>query len=501
MRTGEDSLPEGTNHKFMHSHVVLAACRQQQSAQECLSAAGEPRGFFTDGLIKQLRRVGPNRITYADLVDLLPTLPHQNPQCEGANTERCIFDVEGPAQTYTLAVNEDGTMEVDAGTVHGVVVGTQFALNADQEDADRILVAASVSVDSSALIPVAPGRARVFPDGGRIVVADWHKDAAMMSVYIRTSEDPPLAAADASAHSHGRTSFLVVDSRDSADLAVARTEKDEFALTRLDAKLSRYELLDVRLPASTANLPTVLDAIAHFNYFLAKRPAHDALALSDVRLEMYNLRGEYGARVPNMEQGNLVDAGGEVRFRLDTQEKYGFAICNYSRRDLFAYLFYFDPASYSIDVRSRCIGPLSLALILMLVYAPTGMVPPRIHLPLPAPPQAQQPHRRAHAPHSRVRPRRRVRLPVRRPRGRALRHGLPQALHLDRVPRPAVHRAARGGGRRVRRRAGGEGAPVGGHRRGGGDVGRAGRRGDHVYGGRAAGRRAAPAVAVVISFH
>jgi hypothetical protein len=32
-------------------------------------------------------------------------------------------------------------------------------------------------------------------------------------------------------------------------------------------------------------------------------------------------------------------------------------------------------------------------------------------------------------------------------------------------------------------------------------VGRAGRRGDHVYGGRAAGRRAAPAVAVVISFH
>ncbi|KAJ7879014.1 caspase domain-containing protein [Mycena olivaceomarginata] len=349
VRTGEDSLPEGTNHKFMHSHVVLAACRQQQSAQECLSAAGEPRGFFTNGLIKQLRRVGPNRITYADLVDLLPTLPHQNPQCEGANTERCIFDVEGPAQTYTLAVNEDGTMEVDAGTVHGVVVGTQFALNADQEDADRILVAASVSVDSSALIPVAPGRARVFPDGGRIVVADWHKDAAMMSVYIRTSEDPPLAAADASAHSHGRTSFLVVDSPDSADLAVARTEKDEFALTRLDAKLSRYELLDVRLPASTANLPTVLDAIAHFNYFLAKRPAHDALALSDVRLEMYNLRGEYGARVPNMEQGNLVDAGGEVRFRLDTQEKYGFAICNYSRRDLFAYLFYFDPASYSID--------------------------------------------------------------------------------------------------------------------------------------------------------
>ncbi|KAF7337827.1 hypothetical protein MVEN_02005600 [Mycena venus] len=355
-RSASASLPEGTLHKFMHSHVLLAACRQQQRARECLSAAGEPCGFFTDGLIKQLRRIGPNRITYADLIELLPTLPDQNPQCEGANKDRYIFDVEGPAQDsrlYALSVKGDGSMEVDAGSLHGVVVGTQFSLKVDQ-DPDRVLVAVSVNLDSSVLVPIVQDRALAFQDGARLVVSDWKNDAAMMKVFIRPGGNPPLAISDVfSTHSHSqrmRTNFLVVDSLDSADLAVRRSAEDDFFLSRLDAKLSRYALPDVHLSVPTTNLPAVLDAIAHFNFFLGKHPragqhsnSQALFAPGEVTLEMYNLRGEFGARVPNMELGNLVSADNEVRFKLDTQEKYGFAICNYSERDLFAYLFLFRP--------------------------------------------------------------------------------------------------------------------------------------------------------------
>ncbi|KAJ6499183.1 hypothetical protein C8R45DRAFT_106796 [Mycena sanguinolenta] len=202
---------------------------------------------------------------------------------------------------------------------------------------------------SSALISAVPEQASTSPDGALHTVAD---DAAMMKVYVHTSENPPLAITDVSAI--GETNFLVVDSIDSADIAIRRSGDDEILLSRLDGKLSRYELPDVRLSVSTTKLPSVLDAIAHFHYFLNKRPEHgqrsDGLvAHGEVRLEMYNLHGEYGARVPNMDLGNLVSAENEVRFRLDTQEKYGFAVCNYSERDLFPYLFYFDPASYSID--------------------------------------------------------------------------------------------------------------------------------------------------------
>ncbi|KAJ7138012.1 peptidase C14, caspase domain-containing protein [Mycena epipterygia] len=78
----------------MNSHVLLAACREQEKAYEATSDAGKPCGFFTDSLVKQLREIEPNRVTYAELVGRLPTLYDQNPQCEGTNKDRFLFDVE-----------------------------------------------------------------------------------------------------------------------------------------------------------------------------------------------------------------------------------------------------------------------------------------------------------------------------------------------------------------------------------------------------------------------
>ncbi|KAK7038276.1 caspase domain-containing protein, partial [Favolaschia claudopus] len=350
-------LPTGTSHNFMDSHVLLAACRKEQRARECLAATGEVCGFFTNGLIKQLRRVGPNQITYTDLIDLLPTLPDQNPQCEGGMKGRYLFGVEGPARelrTYTLTV-KDGAMTVNAGSIHGVVIGTQFTIKADDsEEASHgriILIAESVNMDSSVLVPMAPELAwEGVHDKARLVVADWNNDAAVMKVYIYTSRNPSLAVSDVYRDGNG-SNFLVVDSEEIADLTLERTIDGAFALTRLDAKLSHYGLPEVRLTAPTAQLHLVLESVAHFNYFLNKRPWHGNPLIENgaVQLEMYSLLGEYGSRVPDMGQGNLVGAENQVYFELDPQGRYGFAICNYSDRDLFPYLFYFDPASYSID--------------------------------------------------------------------------------------------------------------------------------------------------------
>lgn len=357
-RSAQVSLPPGVSYKFMHSHVLLAACRQQQRARECISAAGEPCGFFTNSLITLLRRIKPNRITYADLLDLLPTLPDQNPQCEGANQHRYMFEIDGPSRdvrNFTLAVKEDEadgtrtrTLKVDAESLHGVVVGTQFAVGASSRP-DRVLVAESVDLDSSALIPIVPTKddGGTFPDGARLVVSDWKNDAAMMKVYVHTSDSPPLAASDLSTLGL-RRSFLVADSLEDADLAVRRASEHEYSLTRLDATIPRYAAAEVHL-GPIHELPCALDAIAHFNYFLGKHNGREPF-VDEVRLEMYQLRGDFGARVPNEEVGNLV-VNNEVRFQLDTQGKYGFAICNSSKYDLFPYLFYFDPATYSIDVR------------------------------------------------------------------------------------------------------------------------------------------------------
>ncbi|KAJ7766611.1 hypothetical protein B0H16DRAFT_368372 [Mycena metata] len=351
-RPAQVSLPPGISHNFMDSHVLLAACRERQRARECLSVAGEPCGFFTDSLVKALRTLGPNRITYTDLVDLLPTLPDQHPRCEGENKHRFLFEGEGGGvheqRVYTLKVKDDDVVEANAGSVDGVVVGTQFHLEAD---ASCLLVAESVNLDSSVLIPTSA--AADIRHGARVVVSHWKNDAAVMKVYVHTSENPPLAVSDVAVPDGLGADFLVVDSLEAADLAIRRSGDDEFTLTRLDAKIPRYTAPTVALAMSLDILPAAVDSVAHFNYFLGKQNGRGTNNLfasrsDNVRLEMYRLDGEYGARVPNSAVGNLI-IDNEARFRLELDAKYGFAIVNESAHDLFPYLFYFDPATYSID--------------------------------------------------------------------------------------------------------------------------------------------------------
>ncbi|KAJ7154179.1 caspase domain-containing protein, partial [Mycena filopes] len=350
--TGTVGLPPGLG---QDSHVLLTACRPQQRARECLSASGDPCGFFTDSLVQTLRTLGLNRISYADLVDILPTLPHQHPQCDGENKHRFLFEGDGGAvserRAYTLRVKDDEVIEVKAGSAQGVVVGTQFVLEADT---DCLLVAESVTRDSAVLIPTSAAAADSILHGARVLLSAWKSDAAVMKVYVHTSEDPPLAVSDVAVPDGLGTDFLVVDALEAADLAIRRTGDEEFTLTRLDAWIPRYAAPDVALGVSFDRLPAAVDSVAHFNHFLGKHNgsgrAGDLCATGNdgVRLEMYQLDGEYGARVPNSAVGNLI-VDNEARFPLEADGKYGFAIVNESAHDLFPYLFYFDPATYSID--------------------------------------------------------------------------------------------------------------------------------------------------------
>jgi hypothetical protein len=338
----------------MESHVLLAACRQRQQAREGLSAAGVPCGFFTDSLIKQLRAVGPNRITYSDLVELLPTLPDQTPQCEGTNKDRFIFDAASPPQDpkrFALTLDDNGDFVVRTGSIHGVVVGTQFVVvgNTPDEEASCVFVAESVGLDSSILIPLAPKADLVFPPETQVTVSDWNNEAMRMKVFVRVGDEPPFAKSDVSLE-HMGTQFLVVDTIESANIIVARDAEDVFSIGHLDGKIPRYFPQGIRLNVGVHDLPSALDAVANFNYFLVKHNGSAPFG-KEVALEMYSLSGEQGYRIPDQKVGNMV-VENEVQFRLDRNAKYGFAIANHSKYDLFPYLFYFDPATYNIGVRS-----------------------------------------------------------------------------------------------------------------------------------------------------
>ena len=57
------------------SHVLLAACRETETAFERNERGGKERGFFTLELLRALRMVNPDKITYQDLIQRIPTIP------------------------------------------------------------------------------------------------------------------------------------------------------------------------------------------------------------------------------------------------------------------------------------------------------------------------------------------------------------------------------------------------------------------------------------------
>jgi hypothetical protein len=86
------AIPAGFLGQTMSSHVFLAACRHDEVAFEDPSAGNRVRGAFTRNLLNILYRERDlTRITYSALIDMLPLLKHQHPQCNGKNRSRTLF--------------------------------------------------------------------------------------------------------------------------------------------------------------------------------------------------------------------------------------------------------------------------------------------------------------------------------------------------------------------------------------------------------------------------
>ncbi len=68
-RTRATKVSTGFLYTGLRSHVLLAACAPQEKARE-----DNGRGAFTQALLKTLRSLGTERLSYSDLVARLPRL-------------------------------------------------------------------------------------------------------------------------------------------------------------------------------------------------------------------------------------------------------------------------------------------------------------------------------------------------------------------------------------------------------------------------------------------
>jgi hypothetical protein len=342
------------------SFVLLAACREDETAREVQYANGTTRGRFSDSLIKCLRRIPLEKITYAELLDRLPPWSGQTPHCGGVDRDKLLFRKNYPAtgaralplKKHTVADPQNHILQsflVEIGSVAGVVPATEFTVKSADNTVVCTLVAHSVEIHQTVLVTPDKTPATI-PDGARAVVSDWNNDAMVLHVCV--ADDFPHTHAlfpttEITRQPQGRK--FVRAAADKADVMLCAEGEDIVIEHRTGALMETGTV--TRLPrsqvSSIAHLPKILDGIAHFNYFLERH--HGSAPLEGVALEMYRLTGEWPGYKPDTTIGNLVKLH-EARFSLERSAKYGYIFRNNTDEDLFPYLFYFDPDDYTITV-------------------------------------------------------------------------------------------------------------------------------------------------------
>ncbi|KAJ7906975.1 hypothetical protein B0H13DRAFT_2273908 [Mycena leptocephala] len=339
-----------------HSHVLLAACHQNGAAYE---TSFKPfHGHFTKNLVTELRRTMLEDITYVDLIDDLPVFSRQVPHCGGANSNRLVFRTEYPANgRRTIALTEQPLSGPDTlnrksrsflismGIVEGIRPGTEFYVRAPNNNLLCTLTAQTVDIHQ-AVLASEDGSLLDIPKGSRAVIKKWKNDDMLLRIYTPDLSEsdlfPPIDVG--SPHNYVQT-----DSRETANI-VLKTEEEEYVVESLTGPMTECAR-ELRFPLDVAkplHLPSVLNSISHFYYFLERE--NGSSVFPEISLAMHRLQGQFPNREPDPSagiNGNLVVAG-EVKISSEEDVKYGFTMRNTSDVDLFPYLFHFNPLTYTI---------------------------------------------------------------------------------------------------------------------------------------------------------
>ncbi|KAJ7905987.1 caspase domain-containing protein [Mycena leptocephala] len=332
------------------SHVLLAACRADETAREEKVRDGKYYGRFTRGLVSLLRETPLGSATCAELLSQIK-VKGQTPYCGGARSNRLIWNGNYPAPgrrsvllTPSKSASSLELFRVEMGTVEGVLPGTEFSAYDRKNDYLCTFTAQSVRVGETILVwkPEKDQPPVDIPPWSRAVVSYWKSSPMLVHApadFLHTNVLFPTTS------TVRPPNFVPAPSVEEAHIVV-RSDDDEIVIEpRTSTVLAGLPKPRLAL-GDPAHLPHAIDGIAHFSYFLGC--ANEANRLEGVELEMYRLRGEYPCCTPDLQVGNLIKDG-VVGLTSEVGTQYGFTIRNTSEGDLFPYLLYFDPETYTIQ--------------------------------------------------------------------------------------------------------------------------------------------------------
>ncbi|KAG6808941.1 hypothetical protein H0H92_002294 [Tricholoma furcatifolium] len=354
------------------SHVLLAACKQGQSAMEI-----DGRGAFTVALISLLQQKGIE-LTYKDIIARLPDLPMQNPQCEGINQDRMLFtsktnDSHYPRMYQIRRANPNqNDYTLNAGEAHGVMADAEFSVYYDEgrtTSIGSVFVISTRAHTSRCLAvngtpfplsqPAHAVQAR-FGKGPDLVVfvphnADFHNfhlrfhELEMERAYTR-----PLERFFHLADSVDEQPDLILDVHNGLVSFEIRDQMcRDYGLTHIT-----FGGEEVRADDSE-NLLSILRSAAHF-YWHLRHSGKDTTLTDKIKFECFELEssGEFTDGIDGLEE-ILVPKDGGINLIIDDMiiledaklgegVPYGFRVTNELKHPLYAALFYFSMSDLKI---------------------------------------------------------------------------------------------------------------------------------------------------------
>ncbi|KAG9095434.1 hypothetical protein FS749_010449 [Ceratobasidium sp. UAMH 11750] len=389
------------------THVLLAACKIEERAQEAPQADPEANqslysssGLFTTALVKTLRKCDPATTSYAALTravqnQMISQLSRigrgahiavglQTPQCEGRKQDRLLFRKQFALCKGMIPLESgqrEGTFSIKAGSASGIQVGTELGVYSGGMSSKSPplarLVAIKVTAVDAVLCVLNTDSILELPQDAGVVVVKYTGHA----VRILKSDRIKLPH-------HWEYVFRKLESSpidivwskpgEPSDLVLVPTERGVL-LQRQDPCVIQLEPRDILLghELRTEDLTRKLSAIAHFHFHLQRRNPDSSLEdRSGAKLfgmkmiELKNIGCAYPwapeEYIPATEEpedlfGDSASTGQVARIQAGPDKRYGLQLTNYSGWPLFAWVLYFDLEDYSIsflyDPPSRSSNP------------------------------------------------------------------------------------------------------------------------------------------------
>jgi len=275
----------------------------------------------------------------------------QNPQCEGYNQNRIIFDSKAPSpgRVFYTVHRDSVKYTMDAGSVHGITDGAEFAVYEYRDWPPKMpplgtLVVLKTSAFSASM--------DVIPSTPRLPLAD---SAFALQTKVGVEEDLRLhvvmdeklvgvfaSLAQEMQGTSPKQRRILLSENDSAELDIA-LEDGLVVFNILDPFVTKFGLtsLPFRISPIVDDVCAVIRAAAHYRWHL-RRTNKNPIFQNKVRVEFNQLIGMRPIE-PNLNIDGIID------LVVDEEAMYGIRIINDTTKPLYPSLFYFDNSDLSIS--------------------------------------------------------------------------------------------------------------------------------------------------------